>query len=156
MGRGRGVHHHLVAAGFPDQAVDLQPGQQLVGAGQGEVEEPLHVFLVEVGAAGGDFTQGAAVLLAPAAEGRAGRQLDGQQTPQNTAPGFDGGGLGGEAHPEGVAQGVGRIGGDGQHAPAGFAGFGKGQGGGRGTGGLADAAFTSEEGEPIRPGPRRR
>jgi hypothetical protein len=79
------------------------PGQQLVGPGKGEVEETLHVFLVEVGAAGSDLPQGAAMLLAPAAEGGTGRELGREQPPLGTAPDLDGSGLGGEADPEGIA-----------------------------------------------------
>lgn len=53
-------------------------------------------------------------------------------------------GLGGEGSREGVAQGVGRVGGDDEDA---LAGFGGGEGGRRGAGGLADAPLAAEEAE---------
>jgi hypothetical protein len=61
VGGGGGVDDHLVEVrhlvdtGPPRQPGDLQPGHQLVGAGEGEVEEALDVPGVQVGAAGGDL-----------------------------------------------------------------------------------------------------
>jgi hypothetical protein len=143
MGGGGGVHHHLVEGGAPfnevDEAGELDPGDQLVGARQRQGEEAVDVLGIQVGAPGGDLAQGFPVLLLPAAERRAGGELGGEQ---DAAAGWDRSGLAREADAEGVTQGGGGIGGDGEDAAAGFGG---GDRGGGGAGRLADAALAAEE-----------
>jgi len=148
--RRRGIHHDLLTAGFASQAIDLQPRHQLVGAGQGEVEEALDVFVVEVAAARRDLPQGVAVLAAPAVQSRAGGELGGEE---RAVPGGDGRRLAGKPGTQRIAERVCGIGGDDEDPPAGL---GRGKRGRRGAGGLADATLAAEELEFIRPRPRGR
>ena len=139
MGGRRGVYDQLVAGGLAGESGDLQPGDQLVGAGKVESEEALHVFVVQIGPARGDGAELLAVLGGPAVQGRQRGQLHGEQL---AFAGRDLSGLVRQRDVEDVAQRRGWIGGDGEDAAAGFSG---GEGGGRGAGGLAHAALASEK-----------
>jgi hypothetical protein len=139
-GRG-GIHDDFVAMGLPRQPHDLQPGHQLVGAGDRQVEEALDVSRVQVGPTRGDLTKGIAMFTHPSPEGGAGGQLGGEE---GAAARGDEAGRMREAQPKGVAEGGGGIGGDGEYAVAGFR---CGQTGGGGQGRLAGAPFAAEQAE---------
>jgi hypothetical protein len=138
---GRSIYHGLVGSALPGQSGELQQPGQLIGAGQGEAEEPVHVLLVQVGPALGDQAQGLAPSPEPAVEGALHVQLGREQ---GAAAGGERQGLGGQGGRKGVAQGMGRVGGDDEDA---VAGFGRGQGGGGGAGSLADSPLAAEEAE---------
>lgn len=135
---GRRVHHGQARRARPGQPGELEEARQLVRAGQGEIEEPVHVLLVQVGPALGDLPQGRAALPEPAVEGALHVQLGGEKMGRERDR------FGREAGAQGIAQGVGRIGRDDEGA---LARFGGGEGRGGGTGGLADAPLAAEEAE---------
>ena len=136
---------HLAGGGPPRETGDLQPGHQLVGARQRKAEEAVHVLAVQVGAAGGDLAQSPAVLLRPAAEGRPGGELGGEQ---DAAAGRDGGWARPSGSPAGhrPARERGRWRRRGRGGPIRWR-NGGGERGGGGAGGLADAPLAAEETE---------
>src|SRR6185436_6207187 len=130
--------------GDPRQVRELEEPDQLVRARQGEGQEPLDVFAIEIRAAQDNGGQPLPSLLEPAGQGRVRVELDRAEAPP---PDGDGPRPRSQPKAEGVAEGMGRVGGDGENA---LAGFGERHRDGRRTRRLADAAFAAEEAEEGR------
>ena len=147
MAGGRRVDdHRLVAAGL-GHAPELQEPTQLVDAGEGEIEEPIDVPLVEIRATLGDEPQGAAPRAEPAGEGLLGVELEGVERRAGSRD---------PRHPraqpaaERVTQRVRGIGRHDERAPPGAGGR-EGEGGGSGR--LADPTLAADELVAWRPAP---